>query len=95
MDYNNNYIKIEIVDSTPVIMMEYDGLESFKDLIFFIMSPAGLELFYNTIEKDLILNNKKDELKVLTSLVKLISEKGNFINNVTDEDEFISPSFFK
>lgn len=95
MEYNNNYIKIEIVDSTPVIMMEYDGLESFKDLIFFIMSPAGLELFYNTIEKDLILNNKKDELKVLTSLVKLISEKGNFINNVTDEDEFISPSFFK
>lgn len=95
MEYNNNYIKIEIVDSTPVIMMEYDGLESFKDLIFFIMSPSGLELFYNTIERDLILNNKKDELKVLTSLVKLISEKDNFINNSIDEDEFISPSFFK
>jgi hypothetical protein len=95
MEYNDNYIKIEIMDSTPVITMEYDGLESFKDLIFFILSPAGLELFYNTIEKDLILNNKKDELKVLTSIVKLISEKNNLINNTIDEDEFISPSFFK
>lgn len=87
---SNGFIKIDIEDSYPVISMEYDTLEIFKDLMFFVLSPSGMELFCETIQKDLINNNRTDELKILDSIIKLLGDQDEF-----HDEEFISPSSFK
>jgi len=87
---NNGYIKIDMEGSTPFITVEYEDLEIFKDLMFFILSPSGIELFCQTIEKDLLENNKTDELKILKAMIKLINSQYDII-----DDEFISPSSFR
>lgn len=69
-----NYIKIEIKDSLPYVSMEYDSLESFRDLIFTMLSPKGEELFLTTIEKDLIEKNKSDELEIMKLIQGIIKE---------------------
>jgi hypothetical protein len=86
-----NYIKIEIKDSLPYVSMEYDSLESFRDLIFTMLSPKGEELFLTTIEKDLIEKNKSDELEIMKLIQGIIKEslfkpENNYI---------IDPSSFK
>lgn len=86
-----NYIKIEIKDSLPHVSMEYDSLESFRDLIFIMLSPKGEELFLTTIEKDLIEKNKSDELEIMKLIQGMIKEslfkpENNYI---------IDPSSFK
>jgi hypothetical protein len=87
---SNGYIKIDIEDSTPFITVEYEDLATFKDLMFFILSPSGMELFCQTIEKDLVENNKADELKILNAMIKLINSQYDVV-----DDEFISPSSFR
>lgn len=88
---SNGHIKIDISDSNPIISMEYSDLDVFKDLIFFISSPSGLNLFCKTIEKDLTLNNKIEELQILKAIIEYINPN----NNIEDDDNCINPSSFK
>lgn len=93
MEYNNSYIKIQIVDSIPLITMEYEDIAIFKDLLFFLASPAGSELAIKTIEKNLLDNNKKEELETLNSICDYIKQDNSYISK--SDVEYIRPSCFK
>lgn len=92
-----NYLKIELTDTLPVIEMNYDSIESFQSLMFCLISESGFNLVYKTIEKDLIANNKNDELEVLKLLIDLIAENQEIPKKKQHADNFnlISPSSFK
>jgi hypothetical protein len=90
---NNSFLKIEIIDSKPVVTFEYKDLEEFKDIMFFILSDSGLNLLYNSIEQDLILNNKDKELDILTMIIDTLNVD-NADSDPSDEDDFITPFSF-
>ena len=90
---NNSYLKIEIIDSKPVVTFEYKDLEEFKDVMFFIMSESGLNLLYNTIEQDLIMKNKDQELEILNMIINTLNT--NYAeSDSSDDEDFISPYSF-
>lgn len=90
---NNSFLKIEIIDSKPVVTLEYKDLEEFKDIMFFVMSESGLNLLYNNIEQDLIINNKDQELDILNMIIHTLNT--DYVDsNPSDDDDFISPCSF-
>jgi len=90
---NNSFLKIEIIESKPVVTFEYKDLEEFKDVMFFILSDSGLNLLYHTIEQDLILNNKEKELDILNMIINTLNT--NYADSDSSDDEdFISPYSF-
>jgi hypothetical protein len=92
-----NYIKIEFDGSTPYISMKYDSIESFQNLIFFLMSPTGTELFLKTIEKDLVEKNKAEELESIKAFMHIISQNQDdaLLNALDSNKPLIKPSSFK
>jgi hypothetical protein len=92
-----NYIKIKFVGSTPFISIQYDSIESFQNLIFFLMSPTGTELFLKTIEKDLVEQNKSEELEIIKAFMYIISQdQDNALLNALDSNKpLIKPGSFK
>ena len=90
---NNSFLKIEIIDSKPVVTLEYKDLEEFKDIMFFVMSESGLNLLYNNIEQDLIVNNKDQELDILNMIIHTLNTD-YADSNPSDNDDFISPFSF-
>jgi hypothetical protein len=88
---NNSFIKIEIIDSKPVVSFEYSSIEDFKDLMFFIMSESGLNLLYNSIEQNLISNDKNEEIDMLNMIISVLNSSIDL--NSTDDD-FIDPCSF-
>ena len=85
-----NYIKIKFVGSTPFISIQYDSIESFQNLIFFLMSPTGTELFLKTIEKDLVEQNKSEELEIIKAFMYIISQnQDNALLNALDSNIFL------
>jgi hypothetical protein len=88
---NNSFIKIEIIDSKPVVSFEYSNIEDFKDLMFFIMSESGLNLLYNSIEQNLISNDKNEEIDMLNMIISVLNSSIDL--NSTDDD-FIDPCSF-
>ena len=92
-----NYIKIEFDVSTPYISMKYDSIESFQNLIFFLMSPTGTELFLKTIEKDLVEKNKAEELESIKAFMHIISQNQDdvLLNALDSNKPLIKPSSFK
>lgn len=90
---NNSFLKIEIIDSKPVVTLEYKDLEEFKDIMFFVMSESGLNLLYNNIERDLITNNKDQELDIINMIIHTLNTD-YADSNPSDDDDFISPCSF-
>lgn len=93
---SNNYIKIELSNSIPYISMEYDNLDSFKSLVFFMISEIGSSLFIKTIQSELVQENKSDELLILKEFAKIIAENKDeklIINR--NDTPVINPSAFK
>lgn len=93
MEYSQSYIKIQIVDSIPIITMEYEDIAIFKDLIFFLASPAGSDLALKTIEKNLLDNNKHEELEMIKGIYDYIKKDNS--NIFKNDVEYIKPSCFK
>lgn len=91
----NNYIKIELQNSLPVVSMEYDSIESFQSLMFCIISESGFNLIYKTIEKDLIQNNMIDEIEILSALMSLVNKDIQDLSHNTRGMTLINPSSFK
>lgn len=92
MSTNNSYIKIEIEDSIPIISIEYDSINSFQDLVFLLFSKSGSNLLSSTLEQELTLSNKDDEINILKAISTFI--KSN--DDIDDENSnFINPSSFK
>lgn len=89
---SNNHVNIEIIDSIPIISMEYSNLDSFQDLVFLLFSQAGSNLLSSTLEKELLLNNKLEELKILKIIAQFINEDDIYDE---DSDQFLNPSSFK
>ena len=94
---SENYIKIEFNGSKPFISIQYDSIESFQNLIFFIMSPTGTDLFLKTIEKDLVRNNKTEELETIKAFMHIISQNQDdaLLNALDSNKPLIKPSSFK
>lgn len=94
---SENYIKIEFDGSKPFISIQYDSIESFQNLIFFIMSPTGTDLFLKTIEKDLVRNNKTEELETIKAFMHIISQNQDdaLLNALDSSKPLIKPSSFK
>lgn len=92
-----NYIKIEMINSKPNISIEYDSLESFQHLMFCLLSPHGFELVYKTIEKQLVENNKKEEIESLSILFELLNKDNeeNLLQLNSKKVNLINPSSFK
>ena len=90
---NNSFLKIEIIDAKLVVILEYKDLEEFKDIMFFVMSESGLNLLYNNIEQDLIVNNKDQELDILNMIIHTLNTD-YADSNPSDNDDFISPFSF-
>lgn len=94
---NNSFLKIEIIDSELVVTFEYKDLEEFKDLMFFIMSQSGLNLIYYHIEKNLVANNKNQELNVINTIIKMLNTEDaetDADSDSLDNDDFTSPYSF-
>ena len=91
------YIKIEIVDSLPVIKMEYEDVIAFQNLMFCLVSDSGFGLVYKSIEKQLLENNKKDELEVLSALISLVNKESQYLfsKDKPQNKNVINPSSFK
>lgn len=89
---SNNHVRIEIIDSIPIISMEYGNLDSFQDLVFLLFSQAGSNLLNSTLEQELLLNNKLEELKILKIIAQFINEDDIYDE---DSDQFLNPSSFK
>ena len=87
-----NYIKIELVDSAPMIKMEYDSIQSFRDLVFFMLAPSSADLFAASIEKDLMERERIDEIEILKHMQNLI--KSSPILNNSRDGNFLKPSSF-
>jgi hypothetical protein len=89
---SKNYIKIEMDESLPYISMEYEDLDSFKDLVFFVMSKTGSDLFCKTIEHELLINNKHEELKILDFINAILQSDEILLNS--EETNLMNPSSF-
>lgn len=92
-----NYLKIEFNESTPVVSMEYDSIESFQNLIFFLLSPTGTDLFIKTIEKQLVESKKEAELETIKTLTYILSKDSNdaLLDALDASYPLIKPSSFK
>lgn len=91
---SNNYIKIELINSNPYISMEYEDLESFKDLVFFMISQSGANLFCKTIEQELLLADKKEELKLLEFMYKILQTPEDELLISSNDSILMNPSSF-
>lgn len=87
---NKGSITIDIIDSKPVISIEYSDLETFKNLIFFMLSESGYELFISTIQNQLSADNKAEELAILNFLLNYSGDRGEKIQ----EEYYMYPSSF-
>jgi hypothetical protein len=94
---NKNYIKIELSDSLPVVSMEYDSIESFQNLMFCLVSESGFNLIYKTIEKDLMIKNRTDEIEIMAALVSLVNKdvQDLAVDKRSESLNVIDPSSFK
>lgn len=97
---SKNYIKIELINSSsktiPTITMEYDDIEYFQSLIFFLMSDSGTELFVKTIEQNLIQSHKIRELEILRTFEEISNSSKNKSLLLQPNDVYlIKPSSFK
>jgi hypothetical protein len=94
---NKNYIKIELSDSLPVVSMEYDSIESFQSLMFCLVSESGFNLMYKTIEKDLMIKNRTDEIEIMSALVSLVNKdiQDLAVDKRSESLNVIDPSSFK
>lgn len=92
-----NYLKIEFDGSTPFVSMEYDSIESFQNLVFFLISPTGTDLFLKTIEKQLVEAKKEEELETIKALMYIITkDKDDALLEALDSNlPLIKPSAFK
>lgn len=96
MNESNNYIKIEIVKSVPRILMQYEDLESFKSLIFCILSDSGSNLILKTIESELVEQNKTKELEALKVFLEIFNAGKNKEYMLLYNDfPILKPSSFK
>jgi hypothetical protein len=57
------------------------------------MSESGLNLLYNTIEQDLIMKDKDQELEILNMIINTLNTNYADSDSLDDED-FISPYSF-
>lgn len=90
----NNYIKIELIDSKPSVSMEYDSIDSFQRLMFCLISESGSGIIYKTIEKELINDNKMEEIESLGKLISLITEDYTDLSG-SKKSNLLNPSSFK
>lgn len=92
-----NYIKIELVDSLPVVELKYEDISSFQSLMFCLISESGFNLVYKTIENQLKKENKKEEMEILSMLVNLVDKEMQDLiaSEVVKNKSVISPSSFK
>lgn len=92
-----NYLQIEFDGSRPFVSMEYDSIESFQNLIFFLISPTGTDLFLKTIEKQLIEGKKEEELETIKAMMYIITkDKDDALLDALDSNlPLIKPSSFK
>lgn len=97
---SKNYIKIELENSVnsktfPLITMEYENIESFQNLIFFLLSDSGSMLFIKTIEQELIEKNRLNELEILRTFSEiLITSKNKHLLIRQNECPVKKPSSF-
>jgi len=93
----SNYIKIEFDQSKPFVSMEYDDMDSFQNLIFFLISPSGTELFLKTIEKDFVEKNKEEELEIIKALMFIVNQDKDdlILDSLSSNYPLIKPSSFK
>jgi len=92
----SNYVKIEIINSIPMVSMEYDDIENFKNLVFCLLSEKGSELFMATIRASLIENNASEELYILKEFASIIANQNNDDLLITkDTAPLMKPSAFK
>ena len=92
-----NYIKIELVDSLPIVELKYEDVQSFQSLMFCLISESGFNLVYKTIENQLKKENKKDEMEILSMLVSLVNKEvqDTITSEVAKNKSVINPSSFK
>lgn len=90
---NQGSITIDIIDSNPVISIHYSDLETFKDLMFFMLSESGYELFVTTIQNQLYAENKTEELTILNFLLNYYEKDQS--EQIEKEDYYMRPSSFK
>lgn len=91
----NSYVKIELSDSVPMVTMEYDSLDDFRDLIFFMMSPSTSSIFSATIKNDLELQKKSAEIEILDYIQGLLNSDEMLITKHDNSITFLKPSLFK
>ena len=93
----SNYIKIEFDQSKPFVSMEYDDMDSFQNLIFFLISPSGTELFLKTVEKDLLDNNKEEELEIIKALMFIVNKDKDdlILDSLSSNYPLVKPGSFK
>lgn len=97
---SQNYIKIELENSgnsktVPLITMKYESIESFQNLIFFLLSDSGSVLFTKTIEQELIEKNRLNELEILRAFSEiLITSKNKHLLIRQNEHPVKKPSSF-
>lgn len=90
---NQGSITIDIIDSNPVISIDYSDLETFKDLMFFMLSESGYKLFVTTIQNQLSAENKTEELIILNFLLNYYEKDQS--EQIEKEDYYMRPSSFK
>lgn len=92
----SNYVKIEIINSVPMVSMEYDDIESFKNLIFCMLSEKGTDLFTATVKASLLENNAVEELHILKEFATIIANQNNDdLLIMKDNTPLMRPSSFK
>lgn len=94
---SKNFLKIEMINSKPIISLEYDSLESFQHLMFCLLSPQGFELVYKTLQKQLIENDKKEEVESLSIILELLNKENEekLVYLDSKKVNLINPSSFK
>lgn len=85
----DSYVKIEMKNDMPFVSMEYEDVDSFRDLMFCLLSSVGNYLCYSTISENLTINNKHQELEILEAIMDLDDK------NKDKDSDFTSPSSFR
>jgi hypothetical protein len=65
--------------------------------MFCLISESGFNLMYKTIEKDLIRQNRKEEIEIMAALANIVNAdiKDLAVQNRSDSNNVIDPSSFK
>lgn len=94
----SNFIKLEIKDGTPLLGLEYEDTNSFRELMLTLFSPSSSTVFYEIIVDILEKNKASEDLLWFEGFYKVVNQiiNDNLTNKrITESKVIMNPSSFR